>query len=212
MKKIVSFEKNISFPSMIGEITSISLDHNLRFIDNCDIEGEFTISGTYKMTEASTIEDDFTYNIPAEIALAEKFELEDSEILIDDFHYEIINDDILRCNIDVLISGIEVIDEVRECDGDIGEDDEVEMLEDESSIDENIVEDKESDNNISSIFDNLKLTDDKYTTYSVYIYRKDDSIEKVLDRYNITMEKLEEYNDLNDLSIGTKLIIPSTNE
>ena len=34
MKKIISFEKDITFPSMIGEITSISLDHSLKFIDN----------------------------------------------------------------------------------------------------------------------------------------------------------------------------------
>lgn len=208
MKKIISFEKDMNFPSMIGEITSISLDHNLKFIDNNNVEGKLIVSGTYKMTEASTIEDDFTYDIPVEIALTEKFELENSEILIDDFHYEIINDDVLRCNIDILLSGIEIIDEVRECDGDIGEEDEkaeVELLEEDS---EDVVD--ENTNSISSIFDNLKLTDDKYTTYSVYIYRKDDSIEKILDKYNITMDKLEEYNDLNDISIGTKLIIPTT--
>ena len=39
MKKTISFEKKIEFPSMIGEITSISLDQNLKFIDNYNIEG-----------------------------------------------------------------------------------------------------------------------------------------------------------------------------
>ena len=55
MKKNVSFEKEIEFPSMIGEITSISLDHSLEFQSKSKIEGEFVVSGTYKMTAASTL-------------------------------------------------------------------------------------------------------------------------------------------------------------
>ena len=50
MKKIVSFEKELNFPSMIGLITSIALDHNLKFISKNEIEGNFIVSGTYKMT------------------------------------------------------------------------------------------------------------------------------------------------------------------
>ena len=72
MKKTISFEKKIEFPTMIGEITSISLDHNLKFINNSNIAGNFILSGTYKLTEASRIEDDFYYELPTEIILTEE--------------------------------------------------------------------------------------------------------------------------------------------
>ena len=67
MKKTITFEKKIEFPSMIGEISSISLDHNLKFTDCNNVEGAFIVSGTYKLTEASRIEESFTYELPTEI-------------------------------------------------------------------------------------------------------------------------------------------------
>ena len=110
MKKIISFEKELDFPSMIGEITSIALDHNLKFIYKSEVEGNFIVSGTYKMTEATTLEENFNYDIPVEIALTEKFDLSNVIISIDDFHYEIVNDDILKCKIDLLVDGVEEIE------------------------------------------------------------------------------------------------------
>ena len=71
MKRIISFEKKLEFPSMVGEITSISLEHTLQFINSSSIEGSFLISGTYKLTEASCIEDKFEFKIPTEILLNE---------------------------------------------------------------------------------------------------------------------------------------------
>ena len=61
MKQIISFEKEIAFKTMIGEITSISLEHDLSFINDSEVEGNLIISGTYKMTEASTLEESFNY-------------------------------------------------------------------------------------------------------------------------------------------------------
>ena len=58
MKKIISFEKEIDFPSMIGEISSISIDSSLKFIDESNVEGNLSVFGTYKMTEASKLEED----------------------------------------------------------------------------------------------------------------------------------------------------------
>ena len=75
MKKKVTFEKNIEFPTMIGEVVEISLDHELKFINESNIEGNFILTGKYKMTEASRLEEDFNYKIPTEIALSEKIDL-----------------------------------------------------------------------------------------------------------------------------------------
>ena len=274
VKKIISFEKELDFPSMIGEITSISLDQQIEFNNSSSATGKFIISGTYKMTEASTLVENFNYEIPVEIELTERLDLSSVKISINDFNYEIINDDVLKCNIDLLLEGVEEIvldDEIpletltekikdtkdfldkdltRECDGDLKNDsDKVieekneiieeavtvknndknlteEILENEISMPEaetnknlNIIEKKESDdmednktNNISSLFQVFENSEETFTTYSVYIIRKEDSIEKILDTYNVTKEELSEYNDLNNLEIGSKIIIPNCNE
>ena len=111
MKKKVSFTKDLEFPTMIGEITEITLEDNLKFIDSNNIEGSFFISGKYKMTEASRLEEDFSFNLPVEISILEKCELDTCKLSIENFNYEIIDDDILRSNIDVLIEGRELIEE-----------------------------------------------------------------------------------------------------
>ena len=267
MKKIISFEKELDFPSMIGEITSISLDNSLAFIDQNSIAGEFKISGTYKMTEASTLEENFSYDIPIDITLVESFDLSSVKVSIDNFYYEVVNDDVLKCNIDVLIDGIEeivieeeieqeienVIDtneeikeeeevreikekeeiDIRECDGDkmdtkyldvedVKETEEVAFKQIEevkelnkevnqpSKREEEIQEETIENSNISSLFEAFSSTEETFKTYSVYILRKDDTIENIMDKYNITKEELSDYNDLSNLEIGSKLVIPTT--
>ena len=80
MKKIISFDKNLEFNSMIGDISSISLDHTLKFTDRSNINGEFLISGSYKLTEASMLEDKFEFKVPVEIILNETLDLDSTEI------------------------------------------------------------------------------------------------------------------------------------
>ena len=292
MKKVISFEKEIGFSSMIGEVTSIALDHTLKFIDSSSIKGNFVISGTYKMTEASTLEEKFSYDVPTEIDLSERLELETCKISIDDFTYEIVNEDTLKCNIDVLIEGVEDVlldeeesievlnnddDDDRECDGDKKEDKEIEIpikeevksvdvdvdaivnngedvvttvkedinkidipIREESSTlenqdvkeaniekveevmainnkvekenDQGKVKNKSDAADIGSLFASLDSADETFTTYSVYIFRREDTLDQVLSKYKITREALCEYNDLDNLEIGSKLIIPNTNE
>lgn len=110
MKRTISFEKKIEFPSMIGEITSISLEHTLKFIDPSNIEGDFIVSGTYKLTEASRIEEEFNYRLPAEIIIGERLDETTSKVDIEDFYYEIENDYSLICYIDVKIEGVELVE------------------------------------------------------------------------------------------------------
>ena len=38
--------------------------------------------------------------------------------------------------------------------------------------------------------------------------REGDSLEQIISKYQITREELEKYNDLKELSIGDKIIIP----
>ena len=48
-----------------------------------------------------------------------------------------------------------------------------------------------------------------YATYKVYIVRDGDTVENILEKYQITKEILSEYNDLENIKIGDKLVIPN---
>lgn len=255
MKKKVAFQKEIEFPTMIGEVSAISLEHNLKFIDESSVEGELLLSGKYKLTEASRLEEDFNYKIPTEIALTEKLDLATARIEITDFYYEIANEDTMVCNIELLIDGVELveIDEldealedirsdeelVRECDGDSKETKEIELpkIEKEEKveiidekevkveekreemkekIEEEVVEKEvvkkeekiEVEKEVKSLFANIVEDQETYGTFLVYIVRQNESINSIIEKYKTSVEEIEKYNDLNDLSIGTKLIIP----
>ncbi len=259
MKKIISVDREITFTSMIHDISSICLDHTLKFISSNKVEGDLIVSGTYKMTEASRLDEEFEVKIPVSISTSDNYVLDTTNVSIDDFTYEVVNDDTLNVKIDLLLEGVEEViaveeeEEVlsRECDGDLEEDKvkevplkkekdkvvpvdyteekldnkeeievEVESLE-EVTTDNKVVEDNSSDDNdtlekegksINSLFMNLTDEDEEFSTYLVYIMRKNDSLEKVLETYDVTREEIASYNDLSTLEVGSKLIIPCKNE
>ncbi len=240
MKKIISFENELEFKSIIGEITSISLDEDLHFTTQSDVEGNLYLTGTYKMTEASQISDDFSFKIPVNITMLEQLDLSSSKIEIEDFKYEIVDENYLKYHIDIKIEGVEEInikeeelENQRECDGDIKilddnkeseikdidiietKEDKVEEVEEEKQVktEEVEIEAKEkTEINSSSLFSSLKDEDDTFKAYSVYIVRQNETLDYIMNKYKVKKEDLENYNDLSNISIGTKLIIPSSNE
>ena len=52
------------------------------------------------------------------------------------------------------------------------------------------------------------LENEEYRTYKVYIVREGDTLESIVQRYGISREELEQYNDLNEINLGDKIIIP----
>lgn len=65
--------------------------------------------------------------------------------------------------------------------------------------------------NYNTIFDTIS-GDETFVTYYVYIVRETDTIETILDKYHVTREDLSLYNNLDDIKIGTKVIVPCHNE
>lgn len=289
MHEIVSFTKDIEFKTMINKITSISLEHTLMLSGSDSIKGDFIVSGTYKMTAASQLENDFSYKIPVDIVMDDKYDLTNLVIDIDDFTYEVVDEEILRVNIDLLLDKLELkkVEEVKEDEKEKEEDnlvtlddlfmesdtkeklelddldshsekeitdkadaiikdekaseenrdsegkmtlDDVESVENEkevqsiavNSVDtENTKKEKtilvknESDDmktDGASLFSSFDSSTETYSTYSIYIVRENDSIENIMTKYNTTREQLEEYNDLSDMKIGSKIIIPSSKD
>lgn len=281
MKKLVPFTKEIEFKTMISKVTSISLEHTLRVEKDNLISGYFILEGTYKMTQASQIDEEFSYKIPVDIELDEKYDTSNITLDIDDFTYEVIDEEKMRLNITLCIDNIEekeivlpvedVIEDFdtleledknsgnRESKNDgvlddlfldtskkvpLEFDSKKEIVEEESEQNNNdntttinnaesvetsnelIYENNTSNNNtnndtnkpqmvnnnVSSIFSSFKDNIETYKTYSVYIMKEEDTIDVVLQKYGVTREELEEYNDMSDIKTGSKIIVPSSSK
>lgn len=198
MKKIIPFNKDIEFTN-IAEINSISLEHTLKLKEENLVSGEFIVSGTYKITEASLNIDNFEYKIPFDISIDKKYDTKDIDIDINDFYYEVINNKILSINIEVSIDGLKEKEEKEVVE-------EPEVLEE--TLENDNLERKESEESEKSIFEDLD-ENERYSVYKVHVVTENDTIENILQKYEITKEELEAYNDLKDMQIGDKLIIPS---
>lgn len=240
MKNIIPFKKDVTFKTRLSEITSISLENTLS-INNSTISGDFIVSGEYKVSDKSTSVEPFEIKLPFEIVIDDRYETNKATLDIDDFYYEIINDNTLSISIDVLVDHLnekpiiekELIDEAPErfnISSAIDDDDErcieaevdeivdekekevEEMQNEEKEVDkmsnkEEIVEEK-----INSIFNNVSEDNDIYVTYNVFILRDGDTLESIMEKYNVTEEELKKYNDLSNLQLGDKLIIPNSYE
>lgn len=219
MKEIIPLKKDIIFKTKIGEITNISLEHDYKILDDL-VEGEVNINGTYKMTEASVIDEEFEYKVPFGIAISRKVDKDTIKIDIDDFKYDI-NKDVLKVNIDLLLTcdELEEKEETKEEEPDDLDNylndyfkDEIVIPETKTESIEPIINDIDIDNNISNITNTIINNENKYYTYKIYILREGDTIETICNKYNISKEELSLYNSLTDLKIGDKIIIPEINE
>lgn len=53
---------------------------------------------------------------------------------------------------------------------------------------------------------------DEYVTYHVHIVKENATLENIIKTYNISVDYIKEYNDITELKIGDKLIIPEYGE
>ena len=248
----IPFTKDINFEKKLYEITSISLEHEIKVEDNT-LKGNFIISGDFKSHEVSVNKEPFSYILPFEIALTDNIDETTIEFMIEDFTYEVIKNSILRVNIDFNVIGStkEINEEQEETTEDLFRKPDIEPLE-LNTIDnpEDIREiiKEETDNRIDKIeeqekeiineesntmieeepketqtevissktsediINNISTTNDEYATYHIHMVTDGESVETICTMYNSNMNILSEYNDLNNLSPGDKLIIPDQDE
>lgn len=222
MKEIIPFKKDIIFNTKIAKITDISLTHDYKILENV-IEGDFLLSGTYKMTEASVMNEEFIYNIPFSIAVGDDVEKESINLILHDFKYEV-KGDIMTIKVELDMSCEEKKQEkIYE-----KEEDEIEKSIDEI-IDKNVYRDieveeekkdilfkeyevnakeqEEAKESIMSITNKVKKSNDT-VTYKVYIVRENDTVETIASKYNVAINDLSDYNDIESISIGDKIVIP----
>lgn len=233
MNEKIPFKKDIIFKSIIGEITDITLTHDY-LVKNDLVEGVFYLSGKYKMTEASVIEEEFFYNIPFSIAISDRIDKNTINITIDSFDYKI-NKDVMTINMNLNMNFENVNEEVKEIVmsdekrvKDINSELELENLdiekdiissENEIKLNESVVDDINiineentiSDNETNNILEFSKNNmNDNFTTYKVSIMRAENSIENILTKYNVTIDELKTINNLDNINVGDKILIPIT--
>lgn len=252
MNTKIPFTKDITFEKKVCEITSISLEHEIK-VEEGILKGNFIVSGDYKSHEVSVNKEPFSYMLPFEIELASDIDTDTIEFMIDDFTYEIIDNTDLRVNIDfnILANKKEIVEEQTEnifedasnlfdTDNEVEElipevkeevrEEEQDSLEEIQEEDRNQVvipsiEDKKEETiqvekmqetkevvSEDTIINSISNKDDEYTTYHIHMVSDGETVETICTMYNSNMNILGEYNELKEVNVGDKIIVPEKNE
>ena len=241
MKQIVPFKKELSFKTKVSEITSISLEREINVEEEGIITGVFHITGNYKMNEGSINRDEFSFDLPFDITLDPRYDISTVKADIDDFYYDVINNDTLSVNIDLFIEAEYLPEDVTKEEDALDEKVETEEIEevrvkkkikaDDVKDDIPVVDEKkekimgkisteefkeetrDNDNiTASDLFSNLMMIVRLILLIMFILLKKKILLIKILIKYGITKEAFEDYNDITNIKPGDKVIIPKTSE
>ena len=239
MSEAFVVERDILFKDSIFEITSISVEHD-EDINGSNLEGDFIISGDYRLHEISINKEDFSFKLPFTHEIRSNVNLDTVNLEITDFTYELNNNDELHVHIEYIVSGeqslIEFADEkdlnefLNKTDAEV-----VDLTEDEPRFKEvskeeilnipaedskkeekeepkeEIKEDKPSEISTNNIIGSINA-DETYVKYHVHTVMQNDTLEGILDKYKITLTELKKYNTFEALEVNMKLVIPENEE
>lgn len=230
---IVPYEKEIVFNTKIKEICSISLEYEANVLDE-ELSGDFILVGDYKIHELSVNKEPFKYRIPFSIELSDNIIRDSIKHDINNFTYEIIDDDTLKVNIEFNITYEVVEDKIKEEEKLEKQEntlEEKEVKEDSEESEERIniptldipvdiienKEEKEKEFTEANTPDNIILnnslnTVNTYVTYHIHILDDGESIDSISLKYNIPIDVLKEYNDNIKWEKGSKVLIPENSD
>lgn len=229
MNITIPFSKDLPFKSKIAEICSISLEQDVS-INEKELLGDFIISGDYKNLDINVDTVPFSFVIPFSVDLENDIDLDTLKYEIYDFKYDILDDEILN----IMISFHVEADKNNNFNTDIFErvdkeellkSDELNVLSSKSDInnllfddekindinDSNNSLDSEREDNSANLISSNNLEED-YITYHIHMVKLNDTIESISKEYRIDKDELVEINDITNINIGDKLIIPINNE
>ena len=73
---------------------------------------------------------------------------------------------------------------------------------------EKVSSDNTSVQTMNSIFNNFDNNDEKYVSYYVHIVRESDNIDTICLKYGVSIDMIKEYNNIDQITLGNKIIIP----
>lgn len=210
-------DKEFLFKSSIYEITSISIEDN-HDINGSKIEGEFIISGDYRLHEISINKEDFCFKLPYTHELPSNINLDTVELEITDFNYEFNNNDELKVHVEYILTaeeGIKLFESEAELNKFLDDNDAeiIDLKENTRAQNEVLLpETKEETETPSKIDENMILgsinEEEKYVKYHIHTVTMNDSIESITKEYNISLNTLKKYNTFENLELNMKLLIP----
>lgn len=225
MNQKIEFKKDCMLKTYVSSITDVSLTHDYKILDDT-IEGYFDVTGSYKVTMSSVETESFMFTIPFTIALSSLIDKDTIDLKLSDFNYSVEKDVLhLKMFLDMDYQEIEIkedIEDNEEIDNMIND-----LMDKESTTNikspsefhnevmlDNVLDSKEevstkekvSEKNFNTIFNEVK--ESNFSKYKVYIMRSEDTLESILVKYNVTMDEIKEYNDIDNINIGSKIVIP----
>lgn len=149
MKQIIPFKKELPFKTKVSDITSISLEREINVLDDGIVTGVFHITGDYKMNEGSINRENFSFDLPFDITLDPRYDVKTVSSDIEDFYYDVINEDTLKVSIDLYVEAeylpeSEIKEEVIEISDDdtreeMKDDVQEEIIDDGNNVDEDTI-------------------------------------------------------------------------
>ena len=92
----------------------------------------------------------------------------------------------------------------------------IDIKEDVKDIDNEKTEERDENFNKEEIVNNISSSflseENSFATYKVHIVRESETIDTIIEKYNTTKEELEKYNSLDNIILGSKIIVPVSNE
>lgn len=213
MNITIPFSKDIPFKTKIAEITSISLEQDVS-INDSELLGDFIISGEYKNLDVNVDTMPFNFVVPFSVSLDKDIDLETLRYEISDFKYSVEDDDILNIEIlfhteadKVYIKHEEIFERLND---DLVINDVIDELNEEEN--ENIFETTPvSDNRDETVSTSLISSnefEEDYITYHIHMVKISETVESICSDYKIEKDKLLELNEITNISVGDKLLIP----
>ena len=186
-----SFKYKLPFTALIPD----DVDTSTITVDIADFK--------YEQIDVDVLRIDIDFTIEGECLELER----GSEIVIDTIEEDIDKEieEILNIEEDVCEEEIPVLDIVEDVEiieepvNKIEEVEDVRNEEIDQVVEEVIIEEKHEEK---------KETMEEYVTYHVHVVGNSDSLEGIMKLYNTNMDLLNNYNDIKELKVGDKLIIP----
>lgn len=233
----IPFESEIPFNTNISEITKMSLEHDFNVNDEV-VLGNFYISGEYRSHEVSVNTENFNYTLPFSVTYRDDLIKETLEFNIEDFRYEVVDNNKLKVFIEYSLKGeikeeelfervdeskleseLAYIDNFLDNDGIINEElDEKDNdnIKEEPKIKEEIKDEQKeerlSETEEKTIMETIKNSDDTFVTYHIHVVKESENIESICTMYNVNKNFLSEYNNIDNITIGEKILIPLMDE
>lgn len=154
---------------------------------------------------------EITVNVELELcySLEEKEEEEETPPLVN-------SDEMIAMMEERNESSDEIKDEVKEelVEREIKKEPEKEALLETEKVEQSEVEEKKTENRNESedLIMNTTLNDDEYTTYHIHIVKEGETVETICSLYNTNLNFIKNYNDVENLTLGSKIIIPTDDE